>query len=632
MRVPLGSYEPLLMNTVGHCAGALIFGIFIYLFLRDGRGARLGRSALPALAAALALLWNIGSLIVLADFALYGRDAIAATAFSFSVLSLLPAVLLSISLQGRLRGVQIGGYAISSVAIGLHIAEMFAAKPSLHENGLLLISVGFGILTTVSVLLLSGGGQTLTTTTRPRILGAMSLILLATSFLHFKGSHTHPWLHEIAFHHAGIPLALFVLLQDYRFLLLDAFVRLIANSILAVVLTAGAVALNDRLRIVEVASANPFLQGLLIVGACVGLIVFSQLRMTVQRWLTKVVFGRPVLNEAIQQLVAAPARASNERELLEYSAGVVARFAATERWELQEGTPADSHRRGLLLPQPVTDGDEWGLTASEEWVQAIVPLRFSRGDAAWLMLGRRAGGRRFLSEDLQHLTQLSLVVVGQVERFRSGEMQRLAAQAEMRALQAQINPHFLFNALNALYGTIPRNAEGARRTVLNLADIFRYFLQTDKTYIPVSEEVRIVRAYLEIEKLRLGERLEVELDIDAEAEWVPVPALCIQPIVENAVRHGVAEKAGPGKVSLSVRAGGDGLTVQVRDTGHGFEPPHHSGSGVGLQNVRQRLGLCYGSQADLRIDSGPRGTAVSFTIPVPDRTKSDVRSQVTAIS
>ena len=120
----------------------------------------------------------------------------------------------------------------------------------------------------------------------------------------------------------------------------------------------------------------------------------------------------------------------------------------------------------------------------------------------------------------------------------------------MKALHAQINPHFLFNSLNALYGTIPRTAEGARRTVLNLADVFRYFLQTGGTTIPLSEELRIVKAYLEIEQLRLGDRLQVNLDIDPAALSVLVPPLCIQPLVENGIRHGVAAKPGPGAIAV----------------------------------------------------------------------------------
>ena len=124
----------------------------------------------------------------------------------------------------------------------------------------------------------------------------------------------------------------------------------------------------------------------------------------------------------------------------------------------------------------------------------------------------------------------------------------MATQAELRALQAQINPHFLFDALNTLYGTIDRGSFEARRLVLNLSDIFRYFLQGNRSFISLAEELRIVKAYLEIEALRLGDRLETELDVGDSALSAMIPILSIQPLVENAVKHGVAAKPDRGRV------------------------------------------------------------------------------------
>jgi LytS/YehU family sensor histidine kinase len=173
----------------------------------------------------------------------------------------------------------------------------------------------------------------------------------------------------------------------------------------------------------------------------------------------------------------------------------------------------------------------------------------------------------------------------------------LATQAELRALQAQINPHFLFNAFNTLYGTIDRGSVEARRLVLNLTDIFRYFLQGDRSSIPLSEELRIIKAYLEIEALRLGGRLETELHVNASALSVMIPVLSIQPLVENAVKHGVAAKGGPGRVAMRVENSEGVLRVSVEDTGLGFArngSAAHDGSGVGLANVRRRLYLSYG--------------------------------------
>ncbi len=101
-----------------------------------------------------------------------------------------------------------------------------------------------------------------------------------------------------------------------------------------------------------------------------------------------------------------------------------------------------------------------------------------------------------------------------MEHIREVETRRLISRAELRALQAQIHPHFLFNTFNKLYGLIPRHISGARQMLLNLAEAFRYFLQSDKTFVPLEEKLRIVKAYLAIEELRLGDKLRISVDID----------------------------------------------------------------------------------------------------------------------
>ncbi len=240
-------------------------------------------------------------------------------------------------------------------------------------------------------------------------------------------------------------------------------------------------------------------------------------------------------------------------------------------------------------------------------------------DMSYLLFGRRQGGRRYLSEDLHALNRLAAAINAQVDRFRSSEMQRLVAQAELRALQSQINPHFLFNALNTLYGIIPRQSSGARQTVLNLSEIFRYFLQSDRTFIQLRDELEIVKSYLEIERLRLGPRLETRIDVDDAALSARIPVLSIQPLVENAIKHGLAPKADQGLLIVTARTSDENVFIEVRDTGLGMRPPKapdHSGAGVGLNNVRRRLELCFGVETDLAIDSGPNGTTVRFVVPL----------------
>src|SRR6266852_3936257 len=278
-------HEAQLVNAIGHSAGAIIFGIFLYLLLHDRSGARLRGSWLSFAAAGLAFLWNIGSLAVLIVATENSRYADIVVFFCFSVLSLLPAVLLHLSLDGSFEPLVATGYCLSVSAIAMHLWELFHPGLSYQQRALLLITVGFGILTGVSVIAVAVQGDDHKRAKASRIFGAMCSLLFAMSFVHFGYGHPlHAWSSELALHHAGIPLALFVLLQDYRFVLLDAFVRFLANALLAAALTflmirsAGAF-----VHVNTVVVDNPIYTTLLLIGFCLLLTTFAILRGQLQR-------------------------------------------------------------------------------------------------------------------------------------------------------------------------------------------------------------------------------------------------------------------------------------------------------------------------------------------------------------
>jgi hypothetical protein len=391
---------------------------------------------------------------------------------------------------------------------------------------------------------------------------------------------------------------LFVLLQNYRFLLLDAFLRFVVNATLA------AAAVLASLRIVEWADSgalrmHPFDAGLLFAGGCLLLTLFVYVRNRIQSWLTSVVFLRSNVEGALEQLLKLVRAAQDESVYLPSAAEAIARFVRTSRLELTDHAP-----RGDGAPA---------------WVHAVVPLRFSRGDARYLLLGPREGGRRYLSEDFAALMRLGAAVVEHVEQLRGIQMQGLVSQAELKALQAQINPHFFFNALNTLYGTIDRANGDARRLVLNLADVFRYLLRSDRTLIEIEEELRIVRAYLEIEQLRLGAKLRTEINVDAAALPAMIPLLSVQPLVENAVKHGVAPRTGAGFVRLKITAQPDMLSVTVSNSGECDSSALTSAradGGIGLANVRRRLELCYGEESSFLAEVEDGVTTVGFLLPL----------------
>lgn len=612
----LSIHAPLLVNTIGHCAGAIVFGILLHLFLLDWRRANVEKSVLPGIAAGLGLLWNVGSLIGMATAPDGGPIADTIVAGSFSVLSLLPAVLLHISLRSRHSALWLAGYAVSFAAVLLHIGDLITTAPRFHYAAILLVTVGFGVLTTISVAQEALKGPK--DGSGPRLAGAMVLFLFAISFVHFESGHNvKAWSGEAALHHAGIPLALFVLLQDYRFLLLDAFIRFVVNGMLAALAVWAAFQAEARFALLAHARQDPFSAGVIFTGACLALSVFAYLRSHGQRFLTRVVFLRANSDQAVSELRALAAGADGEMEYLDGAARAIAGFLSACRFEL---IPARPIKPGLAASAPelaiaVLNPAVFGVAP---WVQALAPLRFSRGDAHLLALGSRTGRRRYLSEDIEVLERLSAVVCEQVERIRNSEMQNLVSQAELRALQAQINPHFLFNALNTLYGTISRDNVTARNLVLNLSGLFRYSFTQNRGLIPIEEELVIVRAYLEIEELRLGPKLRSEIEVDDEALAAEVPVLSIQPLVENAIKHGVALRQSPGFVRIRIRKHADRVAVEISNSGAFREPAgitEAENSGVGLANVRRRLALCYGDESNLEIAGSNDVTTVRFSIP-----------------
>jgi two-component system LytT family sensor kinase len=605
--------QPLLINILGHAGGALIFTIFLAL-LFSGRGwSGMRGRYLSGLAAVLSLVWNIGSLVVLVRPNLPSVWFNLVIAVSFSVLTLLPAVLLHVSV-GSARSVLVScGYGLSSIAVIMHFWEFHGNGPALHQEALLLITIGFLILTIVAVAEAAFRGKGARRPGGARIAASMCLALFAMSFVHFGAGHaSQAWSSELIVHHAGIPLALFVLLQDYRFVLLDAFVRFLANALLAAVLAGLVIEAAFRLGLVERTVREPLPEALLLISICLFLVFFAWMRNRVQAWLTHAVFRQGSVSSLNVQLRDCPAFAT-EQQYLEWAASTVAAAVKTKDFAIVSQAEVDLsailHAPVLVTTLPATmAAGRW------EWAEAVVPIRLGQGNSRTILLGQRHGGQRYLGEDLDALGRAAAEIAGKVESLRQEEMTRLVSQAELRALQSQINPHFLFNALNTLYGTILPEPLAARRMVLNLADIFRYFLQSDKTFVTLAEEMQIVRAYLEVEQSRLGDRLAVQIQVDDLALPVPIPVLSIQPLVENAIKHGVARRTEAGYVRIAATHHQDGLRIIVENSG-APHAPGSPGAGVGLQNVRRRLEICYGGASDLHIEFQPESTIVELRIP-----------------
>lgn len=215
-------------------------------------------------------------------------------------------------------------------------------------------------------------------------------------------------------------------------------------------------------------------------------------------------------------------------------------------------------------------------------------------------------------------------VAAQVELAELSQDRTRVIEAELRALRAQISPHFVYNSLGAIASFVRTDPDRARELLLEFADFTRYSLRTGGAFTTIADELRNVERYLVLEQARFGERLQLRMKVAPEVLPVRVPYLAIQPLVENAVRHGLAPKSGTGTVVLTARDLGAGAEISVEDDGVGAEPGRiqevldgeGAADSVGLGNVDARLRQAYGVDHGLVVETAPgAGMRVSFAVP-----------------
>lgn len=199
---------------------------------------------------------------------------------------------------------------------------------------------------------------------------------------------------------------------------------------------------------------------------------------------------------------------------------------------------------------------------------------------------------------------------------RALELKVLAQTAELQALKAQINPHFLFNSLNSISALTSQNPSAARAMSLSLADFLRRSLRfTSDDAVTLEEEISLARSYLEIEQIRFGPRLKVEMEIAEECKSCRVPPLILQPLVENAVNHGIAHLVEGGTINIKARRNGTRLHLSIENP-RDPDRARSKGSGLGLENVRRRLGTQFESVARLETTESDKRYRVDLTFPI----------------
>ncbi len=279
---------------------------------------------------------------------------------------------------------------------------------------------------------------------------------------------------------------------------------------------------------------------------------------------------------------------------------------------------SDMTHRAVLLDQIIINNDLRQYHLSDFHSVIIIPLRENGAVSGTLKIYYRR--THSITSSLKEMAVgLSQLISTQMEVSRIEQLKEMTRKAEFTALQSKINPHFLFNALNAISSLIRIRPQQARQLIANLADYLRYNLNKGDTLIDIQEELQQVRDYVAIEQARFDDKLEVVFEVDDV--HIQVPSLLLQPLVENAILHGIQPRSAPGRVTIEVKQLAGGIRVAVRDTGYGISQAVIDGvaagrvesRSIGLMNVHQRVKLLYGD--GLHLKRLEPGTEVCFYLP-----------------
>jgi hypothetical protein len=204
----------------------------------------------------------------------------------------------------------------------------------------------------------------------------------------------------------------------------------------------------------------------------------------------------------------------------------------------------------------------------------------------------------------------------QLQTIKENELKEVARIAQINNFKAQLQPHFLFNTLNSINATLTSDNEPARELIAKLSDTFRYAAKiSDKELIPLQEEIQFIKTCLELEQARFSDRLKIVYDIDENLLSNSVPPMILQPIVENAIKHGITKSVNGGTISIIIKEEKDKMKFEISDTGFGLSEVETNSSGIGLSNTKKRLQIMYNEILTLS-ENNPNGAKVIFMIPI----------------
>jgi hypothetical protein len=553
----------------------------------------------------------------------------------------------------------LAGYLLAGTAGLLHLhAALFDGVPR-STLALRLLTAGFLAL----VLMLAVRERR--RVTAHRTLSLVALAVFAVSALHLPEHEAlrDSWIVELAGHHASLPLALAILYQDYPFALADLFLKRALALIVVLVLMLGSYATVTAW---GVPGGRESLAVPLLVGLCTAItLLYPSLRRGVHWFVDAIILQRPDYEALRAAVVQAVMDAETpEAALCAACRALAPALAAREAGCWRADASCAARLEGCGAPPAATDREsvaqvlaDWDLTGHGRIVHceprktsAVVVVPTAEPPRYVLALSALAGGRRLLSDDIAMLDSVAHIVARRIDvlrlaqerydqRYREAEVRRLATEAELRALRAQINPHFLFNAITTIGYLIQTSPERALEKLVQLTGLLRRVLRSQGEFTTLGQELELVGLYLDIERARFEERLQVAIDVPRELYPVRVPAFVLQPLVENAIKHGIAPSSVGGRVEVRAtlqandrRTGDASLCLTVRDPGRRSARLDDGSGGIGLLNLEQRLRLHYGNEASIRLHRGGEGgTVVTVHLPAQfDRTtrQQDAAAQV----
>jgi signal transduction histidine kinase len=505
-------------------------------------------------------------------------------------------------------------------AAGATLAAYFSAvllgwitRPPLGPFIGLSIGALFTVTSVTSIAVMSARRRTAPTPDQQRLRGAMTGLFVALIAVVFMMSFMRQSPMLISILDGGLrmtPLA-FLLVSVYFESRIEFYDLIVKRGVLLLItlgLVGGGLAIS--LRWLDALPEGPARAWMFAVVLLPLAMLLPWIHTHAGRLLDRIWFGRdftPV--EAIKHVLGAMQQATDESSL---------RTAA-------EATLSEMFRRHIVIVPEAHPVPEDATVVTE--------IRSPSGSSTVRIATIDTPGERaMLSEDLALLRSLGGVCGFMLENVRlqrrrqeqeqlAQELRLQSSRSELKALRAQINPHFLFNALNAIASLIHTDPARADSVVEQLAEVFRYTLRrSEHEWAPLDQELAFARAYLDVEQARFGRRLEFSIDLDPALRSVLVPSMMLQTLVENAVKHGISQLRTPGRIEVRASSDTGRIRIEVRDTGPGLEPtdrsPSITGASFGLRSVRDRLHGYFGSEGWLELVREHDATVARIHMPL----------------